>query len=49
MTQISEAKKGNVTKQMKDVSKYEKIDIEQIRRRVASGKIVINGSFNIFI
>jgi len=41
MTQISDAKKGVVTKQMKDVSKYEKIDVQLIRRRVASGKIVI--------
>jgi len=41
MTQISEAKKGNITKQMKEVSKTENIDVEIIRRRVASGKIVI--------
>ena len=41
MTQISEAKKGIITKQMKDVSKNENIDREIIRRRVASGKIVI--------
>jgi phosphomethylpyrimidine synthase len=41
MTQISEAKKGIITKQMKDVSKNENIDVEMIRGRVASGKIVI--------
>jgi phosphomethylpyrimidine synthase len=41
MTQIDEAKKGNATKQMKDISKNEKISIEVIKRRVASGKIVI--------
>jgi len=41
MTQISEAKQGKITKQMKDVSKNENIDVEIIRRRVASGKIVI--------
>jgi len=41
MTQISEAKKGIITKQMKEVSKNENIDVEMIRRRVASGKIVI--------
>lgn len=41
MTQISEAKKGIITKQMRDVSKNENIDVEMIRRRVASGKIVI--------
>ena len=41
MTQISEAKRGTVTKQMREVSKVEHIDIEVIRRHVASGKIVI--------
>ncbi len=41
MTQISEAKRGKITKQIKEVSKAEHIDIETIRRRVASGKIAI--------
>jgi phosphomethylpyrimidine synthase len=41
MTQIDEAKKGNITEQMKNISKNEKISIEVIKRRVASGKIVI--------
>jgi len=41
MTQISQAKKGNITQQMKDISHIENIDVEIIRRRVASGKIVI--------
>ena len=41
MTQISEAKQGNVTKEIRDVAKVEKIDSEIVRRRVASGKIVI--------
>lgn len=41
MTQISEAKEGRVTEQIKNVSKEEKIDVNVIRRRVASGKIVI--------
>ena len=41
MTQISEAKKGQITKEIKDVSKTEKIDVNIIRKRVASGKIVI--------
>ena len=41
MTQISEAKKGKITGQIKNVAKNEKIDVEVIRRRVASGKIVI--------
>ena len=41
MTQISEAKLGHITEQMKDVAKEENIDVEVIRRRVAAGKIVI--------
>ena len=41
MTQISEARKGIVTEQMKEVAKSEKIDVEIIRKRVAEGKIVI--------
>jgi len=41
MTQLSEAKQGTITKQIRDVSKVEHIDVEIIRRRVASGKIVI--------
>lgn len=41
MTQISEAKKGTITEQIKNVSKNEKTDADIIRRRVASGKIVI--------
>jgi len=40
MTQISEAKKGQITKKIKDVSITEKIDVDIIRKRVASGKIV---------
>jgi phosphomethylpyrimidine synthase len=41
MTQISEAQKGNITKEIQQVADFEKIDKEKIRRRVASGKIVI--------
>ncbi len=41
MTQISEAKHGKITKQIRSVSKDEKIDVGVVRRRVASGKIVI--------
>jgi len=41
MTQISEAKKGHITKKIKDVSIIEKMDMNIIRKRVASGKIVI--------
>jgi len=41
MTQISEAKLGKITEQMKRVAKNEKIDIAVVKRRVASGHIVI--------
>ena len=41
MTQISLAKSGVTTEEMKRVAKEEKIDVEIIRRRVASGRIVI--------
>lgn len=41
MTQISKAKTGSVTEEVKSVAEAEKIDIDIIRRRVAAGKIVI--------
>ncbi len=41
MTQISKAKQGQITGEIKQVSKVEKIDAEIIRRRVALGRIVI--------
>jgi len=41
MTQMEDAKRGIITEQMKEVAKEEGIEIEVIRRRVASGKIVI--------
>jgi len=41
MTQISKAKLGKNTEQIRNVAKKENIDVEIIRRRVASGKIVI--------
>jgi phosphomethylpyrimidine synthase len=41
MTQISKSKLGEITEQIKIVSKAEKIDSEVVKRRVASGKIVI--------
>jgi len=41
MTQISEAKLGKITEQMKEVAKNEGIEVEVIRRRIAEGKIVI--------
>ncbi|HDO19530.1 MAG TPA: phosphomethylpyrimidine synthase [Thermoplasmatales archaeon] len=41
MTQILQAKRGIITDQIKAVAEKEKIDVEVVRRRVASGKIVI--------
>ncbi|MGN1362145.1 MAG: phosphomethylpyrimidine synthase [Methanobrevibacter sp.] len=46
MTQMTEAKKGNITPEMKAVSKYEKIDVETIRRGIAKGTIVIPKNIN---
>ncbi len=41
MTQLSEAKRGKTTPQMKDVARYEKIAVDVIRKGVAAGQIVI--------
>lgn len=41
MTQMTEAKKGNITPEMKSVSITENIDAEKIRAGVAKGTIVI--------
>ena len=41
MTQISEAKQGQITEEIRSISEDEKIDVDIVRRRVASGKIVI--------
>jgi len=41
MTQMVEAKQGKITEQIENVSKDENIDIDIIKRRVSSGKIVI--------
>ena len=41
MTQISEAQQGKTTREIRDVSKSEKVDSNIIRRQVASGKIAI--------
>ncbi|MBS3748715.1 MAG: phosphomethylpyrimidine synthase ThiC [Candidatus Thermoplasmatota archaeon] len=41
MTQISSAQHGNVTNQMKQVAKEEPISLQEIRKRVAAGQIVI--------
>lgn len=41
MTQIKEAKKGNITPEMEYVSKKENMNVEKLRRKIARGKIVI--------
>ncbi len=41
MTQISEAKQGKTTPQMKDVARLEKITVDVVRKGVAAGQIVI--------
>lgn len=45
-TQMDAAKKGIVTKEMKTVSKKEKMDIEVLRQLVAEGKIAIPANKN---
>lgn len=41
MTQISEAQRGKVTAQMRQVSRSEKIPVDVLRRQIATGRIVI--------
>ena len=41
MTQVSEAKKGNLTKEMRAVARQEGVEEEFVRKRLAEGKIVI--------
>lgn len=41
MTQIEEAKKGNITPEMEYVAKKEDINIEKLRKYIASGQVVI--------
>ncbi|MCC7554148.1 MAG: phosphomethylpyrimidine synthase [Methanobacteriaceae archaeon] len=46
MTQKSEARKGNITEEMKEISKVENISPEKIKNGIASGKIVIPKNIN---
>ena len=46
MTQKSEAIKGNVTQEMKDVAKYENIEVDKLARLIADGKVVIPKNVN---
>lgn len=41
MTQMQEAKKGNITEAMQNVAENEKLDVEYIRKMVAKGYIAI--------
>lgn len=41
MTQIEQAKKGNITSEMEYVAEVENIDVEKLRRLIACGKVVI--------
>lgn len=41
MTQMQEAKKGNITEAIKSVAENEKLDVEYIRKMVAKGYIAI--------
>ena len=46
MTQKSEAIKGNITQEMKDVAKNENIDVDKLARLIADGKVVIPKNVN---
>ena len=46
MTQKSEAIKGNITPEMKDVAKQENIEIDKLARLIADGKVVIPKNVN---
>ncbi len=46
MTQIEEAKKGNITPEMEETSRIENIDIQKILSGVAKGRIVIPKNVN---
>ncbi len=46
MTQKSEAIKGNITEEMKDVAKNENIEVDKLARLIADGKVVIPKNIN---
>ena len=41
MTQLEYARKGEITPEMEYVAKTENIDVEKLRKNIASGKVVI--------
>lgn len=46
MTQMDEAKKGNITKEMRVVAKNEGVDPEYIRKMIEKGRVVIPKNIN---
>ena len=46
MTQKSEAIKGNITQEMKDIAKQENIEVDKLARLIADGKVVIPKNVN---
>ncbi|WP_407432732.1 phosphomethylpyrimidine synthase [Methanobrevibacter sp.] len=46
MTQKSEAIKGNITQEMKDVAENENIEVDKLARLIADGKVVIPKNIN---
>ena len=46
LTQKSEAIKGNITEEMKDVAKNENIEVDKLARLIADGKVVIPKNVN---
>jgi len=46
LTQKSEAIKGNITQEMKDVAKQENIEVDKLARLIADGKVVIPKNVN---
>src|SRR3989338_343155 len=46
MTQLSYARNGKITKEMKYVSAVENIDVEILRQRIAEGSVIIPANIN---
>ena len=46
MTQMKEAKKGNITKEAEIVAKFENIEIQKLIKLIAEGKVVIPKNIN---
>ncbi|MDR3063241.1 MAG: phosphomethylpyrimidine synthase [Methanobrevibacter sp.] len=46
MTQIREAKKGNITKEMEAVAQAENVDVNQLKFLIANGNVVIPKNIN---